>query len=44
MAKSSLFFGIQTSNSPALDEDNQSDLTQERIKSWVNQLKQEFGF
>lgn len=27
----------------ALDEDNQSDLTQERIKAWVAQLKQEFG-
>ena len=27
----------------ALDEDNQSDLTEERIKSWASQLKQEFG-
>jgi flavodoxin I len=27
----------------ALDEANQSDLTQERIKAWVAQLKQEFG-
>jgi flavodoxin I len=27
----------------AIDEDNQSDLTQERIKAWVNQLKKEFG-
>ena len=27
----------------ALDEDNQSDLTKERIKSWASQLKQEFG-
>ncbi|MFN6566654.1 flavodoxin [Nostoc minutum NIES-26] len=27
----------------ALDEDNQSDLTEERIKTWVTQLKQEFG-
>jgi len=27
----------------ALDEDNQSDLTDERIKTWVSQLKQEFG-
>ncbi|AFY46785.1 flavodoxin, long chain [Nostoc sp. PCC 7524] len=27
----------------ALDEDNQSDLTEERIKTWVAQLKQEFG-
>ncbi|MEO1131338.1 MAG: flavodoxin FldA [Cyanobacteria bacterium J06639_1] len=27
----------------ALDEDNQSDLTDERIKTWVQQLKQEFG-
>lgn len=27
----------------ALDEDNQSDLTGERIKAWVAQLKQEFG-
>lgn len=27
----------------ALDEDNQSDLTEARIKAWVSQLKQEFG-
>lgn len=27
----------------AIDEDNQSDLTDDRIKSWVAQLKQEFG-
>ncbi|MBE9115918.1 flavodoxin FldA [Lusitaniella coriacea LEGE 07157] len=27
----------------AIDEDNQSELTDERIKSWVAQLKQEFG-
>ncbi|MCU0532367.1 MAG: flavodoxin FldA [Hydrococcus sp. Prado102] len=27
----------------ALDEDNQSDLTEERIKDWVAQLKQELG-
>jgi flavodoxin I len=27
----------------ALDEDNQSDLTDERIKTWVAQLKKEFG-
>jgi flavodoxin I len=27
----------------ALDEDNQSDLTQERIQTWVTQLKKEFG-
>lgn len=27
----------------ALDEDNQSDLTDERIKTWVAQLKSEFG-
>jgi flavodoxin I len=27
----------------ALDEDNQSDLTEERIKAWVAQLKQELG-
>jgi len=27
----------------ALDEDNQSDLTDERIKAWVAQLKPEFG-
>ncbi|ARV59829.1 flavodoxin [Nostocales cyanobacterium HT-58-2] len=27
----------------ALDEENQSDLTEERIKAWVAQLKQEFG-
>jgi flavodoxin I len=26
----------------ALDEDNQSDLTEERIKTWVAQLKQAF--
>lgn len=27
----------------ALDEDNQSDLTDSRIKTWVAQLKREFG-
>ncbi|MER3493314.1 MAG: flavodoxin FldA [Mastigocladus sp. ERB_26_2] len=27
----------------AVDEDNQSDLTDERIKAWVAQLKKEFG-
>jgi flavodoxin I len=27
----------------ALDEDNQSDLTDERIQAWVAQLKTEFG-
>jgi flavodoxin I len=27
----------------ALDEDNQSDLTDDRIRSWVAQLKTEFG-
>ncbi|MDB9313978.1 flavodoxin FldA [Spirulina sp. CS-785/01] len=27
----------------ALDEDNQSDLTEERIQTWVKQLKSEFG-
>ncbi|WP_088889161.1 flavodoxin FldA [Leptolyngbya ohadii] len=27
----------------AIDEDNQSDLTDSRIKSWVAQLKREFG-
>lgn len=27
----------------ALDEDNQLDLTEERIKDWVIQLKEEFG-
>jgi flavodoxin I len=27
----------------ALDEDNQSDLTDERIKNWVSQLKKDFG-
>jgi flavodoxin I len=27
----------------ALDEDNQSDLTDERIRTWVAQVKQEFG-
>ncbi|MCY7406147.1 MAG: flavodoxin FldA, partial [Alkalinema sp. CAN_BIN05] len=26
-----------------LDEDNQSELTDRRIKNWVAQLKQEFG-
>ncbi|NQE37327.1 Flavodoxin [Microcoleus sp. IPMA8] len=27
----------------AIDEDNQSDLTESRIKSWVSQLKKEFS-
>jgi flavodoxin I len=27
----------------AIDEDNQSDLTEQRIKAWVAQLKTEFG-
>lgn len=27
----------------AIDEDNQSDLTNTRVKSWIAQLKQEFG-
>jgi flavodoxin I len=27
----------------ALDEDNQSELTDQRIKNWVSQLKSEFG-
>lgn len=27
----------------ALDEDNESDLTESRIKSWVAQIKREFG-
>jgi flavodoxin I len=27
----------------SLDEDNQSDLTEERIEAWVDQLKVEFG-
>ncbi|MBE9207660.1 flavodoxin FldA [Nostoc sp. LEGE 06077] len=27
----------------AIDEENQSDLTDERIKEWVSQLKREFG-
>lgn len=27
----------------AIDEDNQSDLTDKRIKAWVAQLKKEFG-
>jgi hypothetical protein len=27
----------------AIDEDNQSDLTPERVKAWVVQLKKEFG-
>lgn len=27
----------------AIDEDNQSDLTSSRIKSWVGQIKREFG-
>lgn len=27
----------------ALDEDNQSEMTEQRVKTWVAQLKQEFG-
>lgn len=27
----------------AIDEDNQSDLTDSRIQAWVKQLKSEFG-
>lgn len=27
----------------AIDEDNQSDLTESRIQSWASQIKQEFG-
>lgn len=27
----------------ALDEDNQSEKTEERVKAWVQQLKTEFG-
>ncbi|MGK7955183.1 MAG: flavodoxin, partial [Crocosphaera sp.] len=27
----------------ALDEDNESDLTEDRIKTWVAQIKSEFG-
>lgn len=27
----------------AIDEDNQSDMTEERVKAWVAQLKKEFG-
>ena len=27
----------------AIDEDNQSDLTDERVKTWIAQLKREFG-
>jgi flavodoxin I len=27
----------------ALDEDNQADLTDERIQAWVSQIKKEFG-
>jgi flavodoxin I len=27
----------------AIDEDNQSELTDERIKKWVAQIKPEFG-
>lgn len=27
----------------ALDEDNQSDMTEERVKKWVAQVKNEFG-
>ncbi len=27
----------------SLDEDNQSDLTEDRIKAWVGQLRSEFG-
>lgn len=32
-----LFMGL------AIDEDNQDELTEERVKKWVNQIKQEFG-
>ena len=35
--KSGKFVGL------AIDEDNQSELTDERIKGWVAQVKQEFG-
>lgn len=35
--KSGKFVGL------AIDEDNQSDLTEQRIQTWVSQLKQEFG-
>jgi len=27
----------------SLDEDNQSDLTPQRVEAWVSQLKEEFG-
>ena len=27
----------------AIDEDNQSDLTEERVKTWVAQIKREFA-
>jgi flavodoxin I len=27
----------------ALDEDNQAELTEERIQKWVTQIKAEFG-
>jgi flavodoxin I len=27
----------------AIDEDNQSELTDERVKTWVSQIKKEFG-
>ena len=27
----------------AIDEDNQAELTEERVKTWVAQIKQEFG-
>jgi hypothetical protein len=27
----------------AIDEDNQSELTDSRVKSWVSQLKRDFG-
>jgi flavodoxin I len=27
----------------AIDEDNQSDLTDERVKAWVSQIKREFA-
>lgn len=35
--KNGMFVGL------AIDEDNQSDLTDSRVKTWVAQLKKEFG-
>lgn len=36
--KDEMFYGI------ALDEDNQAELTDERLDSWLPEIKKEFGF